>query len=74
MDDDLEQARYTLYQAAKAAKASASANPSARVIRHEGSATVRIEGATVRIAGVLTLEELRALVWVMGHSQEPIEV
>lgn len=64
MDDDLEQARYTLYQAAKA---SASANPSARVIRHKGSATVRIEG-------VLTLEELRALVWVMGHSQEPIEV
>ena len=68
MDDDLEQARYTLYQAAKAsasARASASASPSA--IRHEGSATVRIEG-------VLTLEELRALVWVMGHSQEPIEV
>ena len=62
MDDDLEQARYTLYQAA-----SASASASARVIRHEGSATVRIEG-------VLTLEELRALVWVMGHSQEPIEV
>ena len=64
MDDDLEQARYTLYQAAKAG---ASANPSARVIRHEGSATVRIDG-------VLTLEELKALVWVMGHSREPIEV
>ena len=66
MDDDLEQARYTLYQAASAS-ASAHARASARVIRHEGSATVRIEG-------VLTLEELRALVWVMGHSQEPIEV
>ena len=64
MADDLEQARYTLYQAAKAR---ASANPSDRVIRHEGSATVRIDG-------VLTLEELKALVWVMGHSQEPIEV
>ena len=64
MDDDLEQARYTLYQAARA---SARASASARVIRHEGSATVRIDG-------VLTLEELKALVWVMGHSQEPIEV
>ena len=64
MDDDLEQARYTLYQAARA---SACANASARVIRHEGSTTVRIDG-------VLTLEELKALVWVMGHSREPIEV
>ena len=58
MDDDLEQARYTLYQAAKA---------SAYVMRHEGRADVRIDGD-------LTLAELKALVWIMEHSQEQIAV
>lgn len=57
MDDDLEQARYVLSQAAAGTY----------VMRHEGRADVRIDGD-------LTLAELKALVWVMGHSQEPIEV
>ena len=51
MDDDLEQARYILSQAAAGTY----------VMRHEGRADVR-------------LAELKALVWIMEHSQEPIEV
>lgn len=56
MDDDLEQARYTLSQAT-----------STHVMRHEGRADVCIDGD-------LTLEELKALVWIMEHSQESIGV
>ena len=37
------------------------------VMRHEGRADVRIDGD-------LTLAELRALVWIMEHSQEQIAV
>lgn len=57
MDDDLEQARYTLSQAAAGTY----------VMRHEGRADVRIDGD-------LTLAELKALVWIMEHSQEQIAV
>ena len=56
MDDDLEQARYILSQAA-----------STFVMRHEGRADVCIDGD-------LTLAELKALVWIMEHSQEQIAV
>ena len=56
MDDDLEQARYTLSQAT-----------STHVMRHEGSAGACIDGD-------LTLAELKALVWIMEHSQEQIAV
>lgn len=58
MDDDLEQARYILSQAA-----------STYVMRHEGRADVRIDGDLT-----LTLAELKALVWIMEHSQEQIAV
>ena len=58
MDDDLEQARYILSQAAAAGT---------YVMRHEGRADVRIDGD-------LTLAELKALVWIMEHSQEQIVV
>ena len=57
MDDDLEQARYVLSQAAAGT----------HVMRHEGRADVRIDGD-------LTLAELKALVWIMEHSQEQIVV
>jgi len=57
MDDDLEQARYILSQAAAGTY----------VMRHEGRADVRIDGD-------LTLAELKALVWIMEHSQEQIVV